>query len=228
MAGGRRHSRDGHGLTLGSAAGAVKPSRRARRRVRINRHRARAAGATVASTWTRSRPNCCRRPAATTASRSTAPTRSPPCATQFVLPDGVDLPRRQFARRAAAPRPRRARAVSRAREWGEGLIRSWNSAGWIELPQRVGDKIAPLIGARRGRGRRRRLDLAQPLQGAAAPRCAAAADAPRRRVIVSERGNFPTDLYIAEGLAALARARAAAGRWRAEHRRRARRRRRRR
>ncbi|MBV9891220.1 MAG: kynureninase, partial [Rhizobacter sp.] len=34
-----------------------------------------------------------------------------------------------------------------AREWGEGLIRSWNAAGWIDLPQRVGDKIAALIGA---------------------------------------------------------------------------------
>ena len=37
-------------------------------------------------------------------------------------------------------------------EWGEGLIRSWNSAHWVDLPQRVGDKIGRLIGARPGTG----------------------------------------------------------------------------
>ena len=41
-----------------------------------------------------------------------------------------------------------ARAVSE--EWAEGLIRSWNAAGWYEMPQRLGDKLAPLIGARAG------------------------------------------------------------------------------
>ena len=59
----------------------------------------------------------------------------------------ADLPRRQLARRAAAAPPR-ARAAGGARRNGaQGLIRSWNSAGWMTLPQRVGDKIAPLVGA---------------------------------------------------------------------------------
>jgi kynureninase len=51
-------------------------------------------------------------------------------------------------------------------EWGRDLIQSWNTAGWIDLPQRVGDKIARLIGAGAGRGRGRRFDLGEPLQGA--------------------------------------------------------------
>src|SRR3982750_4050117 len=68
---------------------------------------------------------------------------------EFVLPEGVvyldgnslgALPRRAAARLAEVA----------GREWGEGLIRSWNSAGWIDLPQRIGDKIAALIGARPG------------------------------------------------------------------------------
>ena len=89
-----------------------------------------------------------------------------PLREQFALPDGRDLPRRQLARRAAA-RPRR-RACSRwcTQEWGAGLIRSWNSAGWIDLPQRVGDKIARLVGAGAGRAGGRRLDLGEPVQGA--------------------------------------------------------------
>ena len=47
----------------------------------------------------------------------------------------------------AAPE-RVARAITE--EWGQGLIRSWNSAGWFDLPRRLGDKIAPLVGARPG------------------------------------------------------------------------------
>ena len=81
-------------------------------------------------------------------------------------------------------------------EWGEGLIRSWNDANWIGLPQKVGAKIAPLIGA--------------------APHEVIAADStsvnlfkliaaaltmrPGRTVILSEPGNFPTDLYMIDGL----------------------------
>ena len=45
--------------------------------------------------------------------------------------------------------PGRIRQVVES-EWGVGLIRSWNAAGWIDLGQRIGDKIAPLIGARVG------------------------------------------------------------------------------
>lgn len=87
-------------------------------------------------------------------------------------------------------------AESVASEWGTGLIRSWNTAGWIDLPRRVGARIAPLVGA--------------------APDCVVAADSttvnlfkvvsaalalrPDRTRIVTETRNFPTDNYIAEGV----------------------------
>ncbi|XHS76730.1 kynureninase [Burkholderiaceae bacterium UC74_6] len=94
-------------------------------------------------------------------------------------------------------------AVERARqvvedEWGVGLIRSWNDARWIELPSRIGDKIARLIGA----GKREvvvadstSLNLYKVLSAALN------LAQPGRKLIVSERENFPTDLYIAESLA---------------------------
>ena len=71
----------------------------------------------------------------------------------------------------ALPRPPpRACAQVVARSGADGLIRSWNSAGWIDLPQRIGDKIARLVGADAGELVGGRLDLDQPVQGAAAPR----------------------------------------------------------
>ncbi len=82
------------------------------------------------------------------------------------------------------------------REWGEGLIRSWNSAGWIDLPQRIGDKIARLIGADAGEvivADSTSINLFKTL--AAALKLNAG-----RRVILSQRDNFPTDLYMAQGL----------------------------
>ena len=84
-------------------------------------------------------------------------------------------------------------------EWGRGLIRSWNDAGWMAMPGRVGDKIARLIGAAPGTvmvADSTSVNLFKLLGAALAAR-------PERRVIVSERRNFPTDLYVAEGLAAL-------------------------
>ena len=86
-------------------------------------------------------------------------------------------------------------------EWGRGLIGSWNQAGWIELPQRVGDKIARLVGAGAGQlvcADSTSVNLFKVLAAALA---IAAADAPDARVILSERSNFPTDLYIAQALA---------------------------
>ena len=85
-------------------------------------------------------------------------------------------------------------------EWGVGLIRSWNTAGWFEQPQRLGDKIARLIGANAGEvvaTDSTSINLYKVLSVAMS---LAAHDAPGRKVIVSERSNFPTDLYIAEGL----------------------------
>jgi kynureninase len=82
------------------------------------------------------------------------------------------------------------------REWGEGLIRSWNDADWIGLPRRVGDKIARLIGAREGEviaADSTSVNLFKVLS-------TALAIDPRRAVLLTEQDNFPTDLYILEGV----------------------------
>ncbi len=84
-----------------------------------------------------------------------------------------------------------------AGEWGEGLIRSWNDADWIGAPLRVGDKIARLIGASPGEvavADSTSVNLYKLLAAGLAAR-------PGRRVILTETGNFPTDLYIAGGAA---------------------------
>ncbi len=84
-------------------------------------------------------------------------------------------------------------------EWGQDLIRSWNSAGWIDLPARVGGRIARLIGAKLDEviaADSTSVNLFKVAAGALALR-------PGKRVIVSESGNFPTDIYMLQGLAAL-------------------------
>ncbi|WP_207478369.1 kynureninase [Arenibaculum pallidiluteum] len=84
-------------------------------------------------------------------------------------------------------------------EWGQGLIRSWNTAGWIDMPLRVGDKIGRLLGAAPGQvvvADSTSVNLFKVLAAALALR-------PDRTVVVSESGNFPTDLYMAQGLAGL-------------------------
>lgn len=85
-------------------------------------------------------------------------------------------------------------------EWGHDLIQSWNTAGWIDLPQRVGNKIAQLVGAHADElvvADSTSVNLFKVLSAAAK---IVREDTPARRVLVSERSNFPTDLYIAEGL----------------------------
>jgi kynureninase len=86
------------------------------------------------------------------------------------------------------------------KEWGQDLIRSWNTAGWFNLPQRMGDKIATLIGADAGEVVATDSTSINLFKVLSAALSMAAQDAPQRRVIVSERSNFPTDLYIAEAL----------------------------
>lgn len=93
-------------------------------------------------------------------------------------------------------------ALERARqvieqEWGSDLIRSWNKAGWFELPSRLGDKLATLIGA--GNGEVVVTDSTS-INLFKALAAALQLQANDRKVIVTERGNFPTDLYIAQGL----------------------------
>ena len=86
-------------------------------------------------------------------------------------------------------------------EWGKHLIESWNAAHWIDLPQRVGNKLAGLVGAGPDElvvADSTSINLFKVLSAALSM---AQADNPQRRVILSERDNFPTDLYIAESLA---------------------------
>jgi kynureninase len=91
-------------------------------------------------------------------------------------------------------------------EWGNDLIRSWNSADWVNAPRRCGDKIARLIGAEAGEVvacDSTSVNLFKVLLTALQLQAAE----PQRRVIVSDIDNFPTDLYIAQGLQALLEAR---------------------
>ncbi len=81
-------------------------------------------------------------------------------------------------------------------EWGQMLIGGWNKAGWMDLPRVLGDKIAALIGAEAGH-----VVLGDTLSIKVYQALAAALDLnPTRRVILSDTGNFPSDLYMAAGL----------------------------
>lgn len=122
-----------------------------------------------------------------------------PLRTQFFLPedviylDGNSL--------GAQPRAALARAQQViTQEWGVGLIRSWNTAGWFDLPQRLGDQLAPLVGAQAGEVVVTDTTSINLFKVLAAALRQQQASAPERRVIVSERRNFPTDLYMAQGL----------------------------
>ncbi|MFN9849794.1 MAG: kynureninase [Alphaproteobacteria bacterium] len=116
----------------------------------------------------------------------------------FELPDGVIY----LDGNSLGPLPRStaARLVEVMRqEWGQGLITSWNAAGWIDAPQRVGGKIAGLIGARAHEviaADSTSVNLFKLAAGALSLR-------PGRRTLVTESDNFPTDIYVLEGLAAL-------------------------
>ena len=118
---------------------------------------------------------------------------------QFILPEGVIY----LDGNSLGPLPKATAArVNEAmtQEWGQGLIRAWNSAGWIDAPQRVGDKIAQLVGAKPGElvaTDSTSINLYKVLSAALN---IAADDAPGRKLLVSERSNFPTDLYIAESI----------------------------
>ncbi|TME51304.1 MAG: kynureninase, partial [Chloroflexi bacterium] len=114
---------------------------------------------------------------------------------EFAIPEGViyldgnslgALPRQTL--------PRLTQVI--AEEWGSGLIRSWNAAHWIEAPARIGDKIARLIGAGAGEvivADSTSVNLFKLLAGALRIQ-------PGRHFILTEASNFPTDVYIAQGL----------------------------
>lgn len=113
----------------------------------------------------------------------------------FDLPEGVIY----LDGNSLGPLPKGAadRLATVARdEWGGMLIRGWNDARWMEQPVRVGNRIARLLGAPDGTvvmGDTLSIKVYQALDAALKMR-------PDRRVILSDNGNFPTDLYMAEGL----------------------------
>lgn len=85
-----------------------------------------------------------------------------------------------------------------AEEWGNELIRGWNSAGWYVQPRKVGDRVAKLIGAAPGTvvmGDTLSIKIYQALSSALGLNH-------ERRVVLSDSGNFPSDLYVAQGLVA--------------------------
>jgi kynureninase len=131
--------------------------------------------------------------------------------TQFHLPEGlIYLDGNSLGVLPKATPARVAQVVQQ--EWGEGLIGSWNSAGWMNLSARIGDKIARLIGAQPGEvvavdstsvNLFKVLSAAIRLQSERAGQAGGTGHKaqPARKRIVSERSNFPTDLYIAQSLA---------------------------
>ncbi len=118
------------------------------------------------------------------------------CRDRFLLRDGlIYLDGNSLGALPAAVPERVQRAITG--EWGKDLISSWNVNRWIDLPQRVGDRIGALVGAAPGQvvaGDSTSVNLFKLL-------AAALKMVPEgRRVILSDPGNFPTDLYMVQGL----------------------------
>ena len=126
-----------------------------------------------------------------------------PLRDHFTLPDGmVYLDGNSLGAMPRATAARVADVVTR--EWGQDLIKSWNSAGWFALPQRMGNMIAPLVGAGADevvatdstsvnlyKVLHAAINIAKSKKSGTTP-----------QILLSERANFPTDLYIAQGLCA--------------------------
>jgi len=117
---------------------------------------------------------------------------------RFVLPDGVIyLDGNSLGPLPKATKARVAEVLER--EWGHSLIRGWTEHGWIDLQFRIGEKIGQLIGAAAGTtvvADSTSVNLFKLLAAALHQR-------PGRKVILTEDGNFPSDLYVAQGLTAL-------------------------
>lgn len=113
----------------------------------------------------------------------------------FDLPDGVLY----LDGNSLGPLPKAATervAHMMQDEWGQMLITGWNKAGWMAKPMALGDRVGRLIGAEPGHvvmGDTLSIKVYQALAAALNLR-------PDRRVVLSDSGNFPTDLYMAEGL----------------------------
>ncbi|HTU10317.1 MAG TPA: kynureninase [Allosphingosinicella sp.] len=116
---------------------------------------------------------------------------------RFTLPEGVLY----LDGNSLGPLPANVAAHQRAvveREWADGLIRSWNGADWINAPQRIGAKLAPLIGARP-----HEVIVTDSTSVNLFKLLVAAARRSGRKRLLSESGNFHTDLHIASGVADL-------------------------
>jgi len=87
-----------------------------------------------------------------------------------------------------------------SQEWGSDLIKSWNSAGWFEMPKRLGDKLGQLIGAKNGETVVTDTTSLNIFKVTSAALKIQQQQKPNRRIIISERHNFPSDLYMLEGL----------------------------
>ena len=115
---------------------------------------------------------------------------------RFLLPDGVIyLDGNSLGALPKATSPQMLDLIER--QWREDLITSWNKHGWIEWPQRVAARLAPIVGASPSE-----LLIADSTSVCLFKLLAAAVDArPGRRTILTQERNFPTDLYVAQGLA---------------------------
>ncbi len=113
----------------------------------------------------------------------------------FRLPDNITY----LDGNSLGPLPKAALAkmnTAMQAEWGDMLISAWNKADWINQPRKLGDRIGRLIGAENGTivvGDTLSLKIYQALSSSLEMR-------PDRRVILSDNGNFPSDLYMAQGL----------------------------
>lgn len=120
----------------------------------------------------------------------------------FVLPEGVlYLDGNSLGALPVKAAQRASEVVTE--QWGQGLIRSWNTAGWFEMPTRLGDKLGELLGANPGETVVTDTTSLNLFKALASALRIQQVDGPGRRVIITERDNFPTDIYIAQGLADL-------------------------
>ncbi|PIG07985.1 kynureninase [Comamonas sp. 26] len=122
-----------------------------------------------------------------------------PLRERFALPEGVIYLDGNSL--GAQPKSAAARAAEVVmQQWGQDLITSWNKAGWITLPERLGNQFAPWLGVGEGElvfTDTTSINLYKVLSAAAR---IAREDAPDRKKLISERSNFPTDLYIAQSI----------------------------
>ena len=119
---------------------------------------------------------------------------------EFILPsDTIYLDGNSLGARTKGAAERAQTVI--ADEWGTGLIRSWNTAGWFDLPAKLGEKVAGIVGGGTGSTVVTDTTSINLFKAASAALKMQSADAPDRRVILTQRENFPSDIYMLQGLA---------------------------